>query len=49
MTARRWVGRVGLAGSSADPYNISFSTEATMGDYASLGKAVIPPLPVTCQ
>ena len=44
-----YAGWVGLAGSSADPYNISFSREATMGDYAALGRAVVPPLPVTCR
>jgi hypothetical protein len=44
-----YAGWVGLAGSSADPYNISFSREATMGDYAALGRTVVPPLPVVCR
>jgi len=44
-----YAGWVGLAGSTADPYNISFSRDATMADYAATGYAVIPPLPVTCK
>jgi hypothetical protein len=48
-TESGYEGWVGLAGSSADPYNMSFSTEATMADYAALGRAVVPLLPVTCQ
>jgi hypothetical protein len=42
-------GWIGLAGASADPYNITFSREATVGDYAAQGRIVVPPLPVTCQ
>ena len=42
-------GWIGLAGSNADPYNISFSRDATVGDYASQGRIVVPPLPVTCH
>jgi hypothetical protein len=38
-----------LALAAADPYNMSFSTEATMGDYAALGRAVVPPTQVTCK
>jgi hypothetical protein len=44
-----YAGWAGLAGSAADPYNISFSREATMGDYAALGRTVVPPLQVTCK
>jgi hypothetical protein len=44
-----YAGWVGLAGSSADPYNISFSREAGMGDYTAMGRTVVPPLPVVCQ
>jgi hypothetical protein len=48
-TENGYTGWAGLAGSAADPYNISFSREATMGDYAALGRAVVPPSPVTCK
>jgi hypothetical protein len=48
-TAGGYEGWVGLSSSSADPYNISFSREATIGDYAALGRTVVPPLPVTCR
>jgi hypothetical protein len=48
-TENGYEGWVGLAGSSADPYNISFSHEATLGDYAAMGRVVVPPLPVTCR
>jgi hypothetical protein len=44
-----YTGWIGLAGASADPYNISFSRDATVGDYAAQGKIVVPPLPVTCN
>lgn len=44
-----YTGWAGLAGSAADPYNMSFSREATMADYAAMGRAVVPPLPVTCK
>ena len=44
-----YAGWAGLASSAADPYNMSFSREATMGDYAALGRAVVPPLPITCK
>src|SRR5438034_956307 len=44
-----YTGWIGLAGSSADPFNLSFSRDATVGDYAAQGRAVVPPLPVTCQ
>ena len=48
-TESGYKGWVGLASSAADPYNMSFSREATMGDYAALGRAVVPPLLVTCR
>jgi hypothetical protein len=48
-TESGYAGWAGLAGSAADPYNMSFSTEATMADYAALGHAVVPPMPVTCR
>lgn len=48
-TAGGYEGWVGLSSSSADPYNISFSLDATMADYAAHGRAVVPPLQVTCQ
>jgi hypothetical protein len=48
-TENGYAGRVGLAGSSADPYNISFSREAGMGDYTAMGRVVVPPLPITCR
>ncbi len=48
-TASGYEGWVGLSSSSADPYNISFSRDATMGDYAAMGRTVIPPSPVTCR
>ena len=44
-----YVGWAGLAGSVADPYNISFSRDAAMADYAALGRTVVPPLPVVCR
>ena len=44
-----YTGWAGLAGSAADPYNMSFSRDATMADYAAMGRAVVPPLPVTCK
>lgn len=48
-TESGYAGWAGLAGSAADPYNMSFSTEATMADYAAMGRAVVPPMPVTCR
>jgi hypothetical protein len=48
-TESGYAGWAGLAGSAADPYNIAFSTTATMADYAAQGRAVVSPLPVTCQ
>ena len=48
-TERGYAGWIGLAASSADPYNISFPQDATMGDYAAQGRIVVPPLPVTCN
>jgi hypothetical protein len=48
-TENGYEGWVGLAGSSADPYNISFSHEATLGDYVAMGRVVVPPLSVTCR
>ena len=48
-TESGYAGWAGLAGSAADPYNMSFSREATMADYAALGRAVVPPTPVTCK
>ena len=47
-TESGYAGWAGLAGSAADPYNISFSTNATLGDYAAMGRAIVPPMPVTC-
>ena len=44
-----YTGWVGLVSSSADPYNISFSRDATVGDYAAQGRIVVPPLPITCR
>ena len=38
-----------LLAAPADPYNISFPRETTIGDYVALGRAVVPPLPVTCK
>ena len=48
-TESGYAGWAGLAGSAADPYNMSFSREATLGDYAALGRIVVPPVPVTCR
>ena len=48
-TEAGYAGWAGLAGSAADPSNMSFSRDATMGDYASLGRTVVPPLPVVCR
>ena len=48
-TESGYTGWAGLASSAADPYNISFSREATMADYAAMGRAIVPPMPVTCQ
>ena len=48
-TENGYAGWVGLAGSSADPYNISFSREAVTGDYTTMGQVVVPSLPVTCR
>jgi hypothetical protein len=48
-TENGYTGWIGLVSSAADPMNTSFSSEATVADYASLGHAVIPPLPVTCR
>ena len=42
-------GWAGIASASSDPFHISFARAATLEDYAALGHAVIPPLPVTCQ
>lgn len=47
-TESGYAGWIGLVSSGADPYNTSFSRDATMADYAALGHAVVPPLPVTC-
>lgn len=47
-TESGYAGWAGLASSSADPYNMSFSREATMTDYAAMGRTVVPLLPVTC-
>ena len=44
-----YTGWVGLVASASDPQNISFSRDASVGDYAALGHAVIPPLPVRCK
>ena len=44
-----YTGWIGLAGADADPYNISFSLDATVGDYSAQGRIVVPPLPVTCR
>lgn len=44
-----YTGWIGLVSSSADPYNISFSRDATVGDYAAQGRIVVPPLPITCR
>lgn len=48
-TESGYEGWAGLVSSSADPYNISFSRDATMADYAAQGRTVVPPTPVTCQ
>ncbi len=48
-TESGYVGWAGLAGSPADPYNMAFSREATLDDYATHGRTVVPPLQVTCQ
>ena len=48
-TENGYTGWIGLVSSAADPMNTSFSRDATVADYASLGHAVIPPLPVTCR
>ncbi len=48
-TKNGYAGWVGLAASSADPINISFSRDATMADYAAHGRVVVPPLPVICR
>ncbi len=48
-TGSGYTGWAGLAGSAADPYNISFSQEATVADYAATGHAIAPPLEVTCR
>jgi len=48
-TENGYTGWAGLAGSAADPYNMSFSRDATMADYAALGRAVVPPMQVTCK
>jgi hypothetical protein len=48
-TESGYAGWAGLAGSAADPYNISFSREATLGDYATHGRTVVPPMPVICK
>jgi len=44
-----YAGWIGLVSSAADPMNTSFSRDAALADYASLGHAVIPPLPVSCR
>jgi hypothetical protein len=44
-----YAGWIGLVSSAADPMNTSFSRDARLADYASLGHAVIPPLPVSCR
>jgi hypothetical protein len=46
---KTYEGWAGLAASSGDPYNTSFSKDATFADYASLGRAVIPPVSVSCK
>lgn len=48
-TESGYAGWVGLAASSADPINISFSHDATMADYAALGRTMVPPTPVACK
>jgi hypothetical protein len=48
-TENGYSGWAGLAGSAADPYNISFSRDASMADYAAYGRTVVPPTPVTCR
>ncbi len=48
-TETGYAGWVGLVSSAADPYNISFSRDATMADYGAQGRTVVPPTPVTCQ
>ncbi|HEY3198462.1 MAG TPA: hypothetical protein VGJ57_10640 [Nitrospirales bacterium] len=48
-TENGYTGWIGLVSSAADPMNTSFSRDATVADYASLGHAVIPPLPVACR
>lgn len=44
-----YAGWIGLVSSAADPMNTSFSRDSALADYASLGHAVIPPLPVSCR
>ena len=44
-----YAGWIGLVSSAADPMNTSFSRDATLADYSSLGHAVIPPRPVSCH
>jgi hypothetical protein len=48
-TESGYAGWAGLAGATADPYNISFSREATMADYAAHGRTIVPPMQVTCR
>ncbi len=48
-TGNGYSGWAGLASAAADPYNISFSTTATIGDYTAQGRTVVPPTPVTCR
>ena len=48
-TADGYGGWIGLVSSASDPMNTSFSRDAALVDYASLGHAVIPPLPVSCR
>ena len=48
-TGNGYSGWAGLAGSAADPYNMSFSREASMADYAAYGRTVVPPMQVTCK
>jgi hypothetical protein len=48
-TRHGYEGWVGIAASTADPFNTGFSRDATFADYASLGHAVVPPMPITCR
>lgn len=48
-TEGEYAGWVGLAASPADPYNVSFSRNATMADYAAQGRVVVSPTLVTCR